>query len=207
LGGAGELERCRSYAGDIHTSGRHLLAIVNDVLDLAKIEAGKYEIERRPVQLETAVRAAIRTVAPRAEMERIALAADVDPALAVAGDERALRQILINLLGNAVKFTPSGGAVNVSASMDEVGHVVVKITDTGVGIPEDDLDRVLAPFEQADVGTARRYDGTGLGLPLSKSLTELQGGTLSLASKPGAGTCVQVRLPGAEAVPQASQVS
>jgi signal transduction histidine kinase len=192
----GNRDRDAEYARDIHGAGTHLLSIIEDLLDLAKIEAGRFEIESRPVPLRRVVAAAVRTVEARAEAGGIALSTALDAGVeAVLGDERAVRQILINLLSNAVKFTRPGGRIAVAVRPGPPGRAVIEVTDTGIGIPTEAQDRVLLPFEQVDPVMARRHTGTGLGLPLSKSLAELQGGSLRLSSDPGRGTTVVVELP------------
>ncbi len=184
------------YGADIHDSGAHLLSIVNDVLDLAKVEAGRYVLEREAVDLGAVVRATLRTLAPRAREGAVTLAEDMPGNLPpVNGDERALRQVLLNLVTNAVKFTLPGGTVRVGAHRIRGGYVTLEVVDTGIGIPEDRIDAVLRPFEQIDNGLQRRYEGTGLGLPLARSLVELHGGVLRIASRAGAGTTVSVDLP------------
>ena len=188
------------YGADIHDSGAHLLSIVNDVLDLAKVEAGRYVLEREAVDLGAVVRATLRTLAHRAREGEVTLAEtlaeDMPAGLPpVNGDERALRQVLLNLVSNAVKFTPPGGTVRVGAHRIRGGYVTLEVVDTGIGIPEDRIDAVLHPFEQIDNGLQRRYEGTGLGLPLARSLVELHGGALRIASRAGAGTTVSADLP------------
>jgi signal transduction histidine kinase len=118
----------------------------------------------------------------------------------VRADERRLKQILLNLLSNAIKFTPAGGLVGIRASMTEGGGIAIAVSDTGIGIAAEEIDRAMAPFSQVETGLARRYDGTGLGLPLSKALAELHGGSLHLESEPGVGTTVTVCLPAARVV-------
>ena len=192
-------ERHRSYADDINAAGRHLLSIINDLLDLAKIEAGRMTLTVEPVDLDDVVASALQTLRGRAEAKSVALLAELDPATPpVLADARALRQILINLVSNAVKFTPGGGSVRVGARLAG-GHVEIEVVDTGIGIPADAIDRVLAPFEQVESALSRREEGTGLGLPIAKSLAELQGGTLTLAARPGGGTIARVTLPTASA--------
>ena len=184
------------YGSDIHDSGVHLLSIVNDVLDLAKVEAGRYELEHGAVDLRAIVRATLRTLSPRAREGEVTLSADLSEGLPpVNGDERALRQVLLNLVSNAVKFTLPGGRVLIRAYRTRGGFVTVEVVDTGIGIPDDRIDAVLRPFEQIDNGLQRRYEGTGLGLPLARSLVELHGGQLRIASRAGVGTTVSADLP------------
>jgi signal transduction histidine kinase len=186
----------RQYAADILHSGRHLLEIIDGVLDLAKSETGKLTIEREPVAFAAVLEAsveAIREPCARAALRLETTAIDL-PAI-VLGDASKLLQIFGNLLSNAVKFTEPGGLVSVHAGTLSDGRVVVTVADTGIGMTAEDITVALAPFGQVDSRLARRYEGTGLGLPLAKTLTELHGGTLLIASAPGKGTSVTVTLP------------
>jgi signal transduction histidine kinase len=186
----------REYATDIYESGLHLLNIINDVLDMAKIEAGKIVLEEEPIDVETDIVAALRMVAPRAHDGQLELSTDIERDLPpVFADRRIFKQILLNLLSNAVKFTPAGGRIVAHAQREPGGGIAIAVSDTGIGIREQDLERVLQPFGQAESGLARRYEGTGLGLPICKALAELHGGTIALASTLGGGTTVTVRLP------------
>ncbi|HEV7367578.1 sensor histidine kinase [Arenibaculum sp.] len=193
--GEDDMDRYADYAGDIHSSGKHLLALINDILDLAKVEAGRYEITLTPVRLEETIASSLRFFEPRARLGELRLVADLAPDLPMLlADERALRQVLLNLVSNAVKFTPPGGTIRISAR-PAAGRVTIEIADTGIGIPEDKLAAALTPFEQVDNSLQRRYEGTGLGLPLAKSLVELHGGQLAISSHVGAGTVVTFDLP------------
>jgi signal transduction histidine kinase len=194
--GDGGLPRYTDYAADIHRSGQHLLSLINDILDLAKVEAGRYEIQLSSVDLAALVHSSLRFFEPRAELGGVTLAGDLPAGLPpLKGDERALRQILLNLVSNAVKFTPPGGQVRITARHEQAGFLTIDIVDTGIGIPADKLAAALTPFEQIDNSLQRRYEGTGLGLPLAKSLVELHGGRLSIRSDPGVGTTVSIDLP------------
>jgi signal transduction histidine kinase len=182
------------YASDIHASGLHLLNIINDVLDMAKIEAGHATPDEEMFDLGEEILAALRMVATRAEVGGLRLQSRIEPGLpAIRADRRMIKQILVNLLSNAVKFTPRGGQVVVSAAREADGSLVIAVSDTGIGIAAEDLERVLQPFAQADTGLARRYEGTGLGLPICKALAELHGATLTITSTVGRGTTVTVR--------------
>jgi cell cycle sensor histidine kinase DivJ len=185
--------RYLDYAHHIHDSGRMLLDLINDLLDMAKIEAGKREVKRVRVDPAEAVRAALSVVQPLAEQRGLALAAEVAPGGTVCLDRRALQQILLNLLSNAIKFTPKGGrvALCVTRSADAVTFAVA---DTGIGIAPEDLERLGRPFEQIDGDYSRQNQGTGLGLALVKALAELHGGGMTIESAPGRGTCVTVKL-------------
>ena len=187
--------RYDEYARDIHASGQHLLALINDILDMAKIEAGKLTL--RPERLDVAelVEDSVRLVRTRVESGAIKLVLDLPPGLPdIWADERALKQVLLNLLSNAVKFTPRGGRVAVSARA-EGEHVRLEIADTGVGIAPEDLARLGRPFEQAESQQSKTVQGTGLGLALVKALTALHEGEFTLSSEPGVGTVASVILP------------
>ncbi len=191
------------YARDIHTSGIHLLAIISDILDLSKIEAGRRELSESPVDLYEAAESSLRLVRGRAESGGIRLVNGIAQAAMprVLADERAVKQILLNLLSNAVKFTPDGGRVAVGAELRRDGSLAVSVDDTGIGIAPENIPRALAPFSQVDSSLTRRYEGTGLGLPLVKSLIELHGGTLQLESEEGKGSLVTVVFPAARVLP------
>jgi signal transduction histidine kinase len=188
-------DQYRDYLRDIYQSGTHLHDVINDILDLSKIEAGQLELREEPVNVATAVERCLRVVAARAEEKGIALHTDIGRDLPViSADERKVKQILINLLSNAVKFTERGGHVTVETLRCD-GGVSIRVTDTGIGMREEDIPLVLMPFRQVDSSLSRRQEGTGLGLPLTKSLAELHGGKLALASRLGEGTTVTVWLP------------
>ena len=183
------------YATDIHQSGLHLLNIINDVLDMAKIEAGRVELDEEIFVLDDEVAGALRMVSARAEDRDLVIESHIEPGLPpIHADRRMIKQILLNLLSNAVKFTPSGGRVEVAARRAADGGMAITVADTGIGIAERDLERVLQPFAQVDSGLARRYEGTGLGLPICKALAELHGGTVTIASTLGRGTTVTVHI-------------
>jgi signal transduction histidine kinase len=188
-------ERYRSYAKDIHTSGAHLLSIINDVLDLSKAAAGKLELVEGPVLAQEAVETVCRLIRPRVAELKLQLAVCLPPEpLVIHADERLLKQMLLNLLSNACKFTPAGGHIDCTVTMSDDG-VRFAVTDTGIGIPEEHLSRVVQPFVQVDSSLARRHEGTGLGLSLVKAMAELHGGRLELASTVGQGTTAAVVLP------------
>ncbi|MCR6630654.1 MAG: ATP-binding protein [Magnetospirillum sp.] len=183
------------YIRAIHESGTHLLEIINDILDLAKIEAGHFELHREVCDLRAIVQGAVRLVAERAEKARVALDVRIAEGVATARvDPLRLKQVLLNLLSNAVKFTPEGGCVSLSVEMDEDG-VAIQVADTGIGMDDTAVQTALTPFGQVDSSLARRYPGTGLGLPLSNSFVRLHGGSLHIRSAPGCGTTVTVLLP------------
>lgn len=190
-------ERQREYLGYVSKSGNHLLQLINDILDISKIDAGRLGLEREAVDLPDVIEAGVTLVSSRAVERAVSVATDIASDLPrISGDTRRLKQILVNLLSNAVKFTPAGGRVTVSASYErEAGLVVIAVRDTGIGMNPDDIPRALEMFTQIDNALSRRYDGTGIGLPLTKALAELHGGSLSIDSRPGVGTTVTVRLP------------
>ncbi len=184
------------YAADIHVSGRHLLDLITAILDLSKIEAGKLEIELNPIDLAPLLGQCVGLVRTRAEKQGLTLVEDFARNLPVLwADARAVRQIMLNLLSNAVKFTPHGGTITVHLEVADPEWVDISVSDTGIGIPDDQVDRVMKPFEQLDNRYTRGAGGTGLGLALVKALAELHGGSVTLISKIKRGTTVIVRLP------------
>ena len=190
--------RYKTYSQDILGSGQHLLALINDVLDMSKIEAGKMNLRFEPLRLEELAEDALRLIRNRAETAGLGVRIDVPPLPDVDGDYRALKQVLLNLLSNAVKFTPRGGRIVVKAEgrRDAMGdRVRVSVSDTGIGIAREDLIRLARPFEQIESQQAKTQQGTGLGLALSKSLVEMHGGVLELDSQPGVGTVASFLLP------------
>jgi signal transduction histidine kinase/DNA-binding response OmpR family regulator len=193
------------YISDIHGSGKHLLALINDILDLSKVEAGKMTLELEPVSIDALIRDCLHVMRERALLQRLQMTADVEEGLdQIWLDGRKTRQILYNLLSNAVKFTPEGGSVRVTAR--KVGrerfphssfshYLELSVTDSGIGISAEDQARLFQPFIQIDSMLSRRYDGTGLGLALLKRLAELHGGDVTLQSAPGKGSTFTVWLP------------
>jgi PAS domain S-box-containing protein len=187
--------RYREYGADINGAGRHLLNIINDILDISKIEDGRLELREEIISIVENVEACRRIVAVMAEAAGVALVIDMPDALPlVQADQIRLRQILLNVMSNAVKFTPAGGRVEVSAAVETEG-IAIAVRDTGIGMTPDEVAIAFEPFRQIDGALSRRYNGTGLGLPLAKALAELHGGALSIQSIPGAGTEVSIRLP------------
>ncbi|MDE2165813.1 MAG: HAMP domain-containing histidine kinase [Alphaproteobacteria bacterium] len=188
-------EKYLEYARDLNASGRHLLELINDILDLTKITAERLDLADEVVDVGVLVESCFRMIARRATAQNLNLVRVVEPEVnCVRGDERRLRQILLNLLTNSVKFTPSGGSVAVRASIEH-GRLVFEVRDTGVGISEADLPVVLEPFGQVDNAFNRSGGGTGLGLPLTKKLVEAHGGIFVIESVPNQGTLVRVILP------------
>ena len=189
----------QSYVDDakiIADSGSHLLAIINDILDIAKAEAQTLDLSEDMVDIEETVDFSADMVAEMARNGQVACSYAIDDDLpGFWGDAKKLRQVLINLLSNAIKFTPAGGSMTLSAGREADGGVAIRIADSGIGIAADQMPVALAPFGQVDGSLSRKYEGVGLGLPLSKRLVEMHEGTLEIESELGTGTVVTVRLP------------
>jgi signal transduction histidine kinase len=186
----------RDYAADIHASGRHLLDLINDLLDLAKVESGADAVDDDTVDVGELVANTARMVRQRAELGNLRLAVEVEEGSpGLCADPRKLKQILVNLLSNAIKFTRSGGQVTLRVWSRQDSGYVFQVTDTGIGIASRDIAKALSKFGQVQRGSAHRHEGTGLGLPLAKALAEQHGGSLDLQSKVGSGTTVTVRFP------------
>ncbi|WP_413204827.1 ATP-binding protein [Rhodospirillum sp. A1_3_36] len=190
-------ERYKEYVRAIHDSGYHLLHIINDILDVSKIEAGHMVLSEEPLALVPLIEATLRLIAERAQDGGVRLERDLaDPSPRAHVDGRRMKQVLINVLSNAVKFTPQGGAVRVSMQTPAPGQdLEIAVSDTGMGMKEEEILVALSPFGQIDSGLSRRHEGTGLGLPLAKSLMDMHGGSLTLQSVPGQGTVVTLTLP------------
>ncbi len=187
--------RYGEYAQDILTSGQHLLDMINDILDIAKIEAGKMTIDPKPIDLVDPVDAAVRMIRRKSEDKGIQLSLQAEDALPeVDADHRAVRQMVLNLLSNAIKFTDAGGRIHVAVQQKD-NFVRIAVRDTGVGIPKEHLPRLAQPFEQVQETRERNYEGTGLGLALTKSFAEMHGGRFTIASEMGKGTMVSIYLP------------
>jgi signal transduction histidine kinase/ActR/RegA family two-component response regulator len=195
------IPKYKEYIGLIHESGAHLLSLINDVLDLSKIEAGRMELDRRQISVEELAASSTRLMEGLAKDRQIKLLVQVMPGcISVYGDERSLKQIIINLLSNALKFTEAGGRVTLSFAQRDDGGSALTVIDTGIGMTADDIIKALDPFGQVDGEIARQHHGTGLGLPLVKAMAEAHGGSLSVDSEPDIGTTMTVYLPGESGV-------
>jgi signal transduction histidine kinase len=188
--------RYLEYIQDIHKSSLHLLSIINDVLDMSKIEAGKLELSKEALAIQTVIREVVSMMRERAESRGIELLTEVwDEEINIWADERALKQIFLNLLSNAIKFSKEGGRVYVRVRAERAALVVIELEDYGIGMTEEEQERALQPFGQAKPSTTRNYGGTGLGLPITKGLIEAHGGRLEIKSRVAHGTVVRVTLP------------
>ena len=195
-------EKYAEYSRDIHASGMFLLNVINDILDMSKIESGRMELARETVGLDEILAEASRIIAVQARDKEITLTPSVEPGLTFVGDRRAVKQVVLNLLSNAIKFTPSGGRVSLRA--EAAGEAIaITIDDTGIGIPEELLPSIGRPFVQVENQLTKTHKGSGLGLAIARSLIELHGGTMSIASRSGVGTTVSLTLPTRTARPAA----
>lgn len=184
------------YAGHIKDSGEHLLNLINDILDVSAIEAGKIELREEVINIAGLSETSLRLVHERALKKELKMVSDLSAELPdLVADERRIKQVIINLLSNAVKFTPRGGKILISAHMDAQGGMIVAVKDTGIGIAAEDIPKVLSPFGQVDSSLSREYEGTGLGLHLARTLMEMHDGSLMIESAPGVGTTVSCYFP------------
>jgi Amt family ammonium transporter len=189
-------QRYRDYAADILASGRHLLSLVNDLLDHTRIEAGQVTLTDVELDVMAQCEAALRMMRERAAAADVRLVSDYAENLPdLLADERALRQMLLNLLGNAVKFTPPGGIVSLNVRLEQDGRLALAVSDTGIGMRREDVPRALEPFVQLHDHLNKSYAGTGLGLPMVQALIRLHGGTITIDSREGDGTTVTLRFP------------
>jgi signal transduction histidine kinase len=194
LGKVNDDER-REFLGNIMISGKHLLGLINEVLGLSRIEAGRVTLSRKPFSVAEVLQSVRKTVEPLADKKRITIATTVDLALPpLTADETKFKQILYNLLSNAIKFTPEAGQVHVRAQANNES-VQISVRDTGIGIKPEDRERIFQEFEQVETSFERRFEGTGLGLTLAKKLVELQGGKIWLESELGEGSTFAFSLP------------
>jgi PAS domain S-box-containing protein len=189
-------ERYRDYLRDIHVSGAHLMSLINDLLDLSKIEAGKLELAFEAVAVNEVIQECVALMQPQANRQRIIIRTSLSSGVPnVVADPRSLRQILLNLLSNAIKFTPSGGQVIVSTALEDDGQVVIRVRDTGIGMSEKDIETALKPFRQLATSRTGRGEGTGLGLPLTKALVEANRASFAIDSAVSQGTLVRITFP------------
>jgi two-component system, cell cycle sensor histidine kinase PleC len=187
-------EKYQEYCHDILTSGHYLLEVINDILDMSKIEAGRMKLDLESLDLPRTLAESLRVVAGRAHDKNLVLDADISTSISLVADRRATKQIIVNLLSNAVKFTPEGGRVAIRSRLVN-DKVMLFIADTGIGIPQQSLTRLGRPFEQVESQLTKTYHGSGLGLAIARSLTHLHGGTMRLRSQIGKGTVVCISLP------------
>jgi PAS domain S-box-containing protein len=197
--------RYADYVRDINTSGSHLLGIINNILDLSKAEANRLELRDDLVDVAEAAAMSVTTIREQATRDNLQILIDIPAEFPLLrADEGKLRQILINILSNAVKFTKAGGYIALKAVLGPEGGMALTITDSGIGMPREKIAVAMEPFGQVDSALNRRYEGTGLGLPLTKRLVELHDGTLELDSEPGWGTRVKMAFPAARVVARAN---
>ncbi|MBR0694969.1 PAS domain-containing sensor histidine kinase [Bradyrhizobium lablabi] len=194
LFGALGSDKYQEYCNDILTSGKYLLEVINDILDMSKIEAGRMKFDMEPLDLSGILAESLRVVSGRAEDKNLSLESDIESTISAVADRRALKQIIVNLLSNAVKFTPDGGRVLVRGQMVN-DSIVLLIADSGIGIAPESLRRLGKPFEQVESQLTKTYQGSGLGLAIARSLTNVHGGSMKLRSRLGVGTVVRVTLP------------
>ncbi len=191
-----ENDKYPEYAKNIKDSGEHLLELINDVLDLSKVEAGKLELSEEEIDVARVMRSSVSLTSKLAETSDVTVLCQIPGDLPyLFADPLKVKQIIINLLSNAVKFTEAGGEVTVGAEIDHNGGFIIQVRDTGIGIAPEDIPKALSPFMQVESTLDRKYEGTGLGLPLTKNLAELHGGSLDLQSEVGVGTLVTIRFP------------
>ena len=194
--GAKGVEKFPAYASDIHSSARHLLDLINDVLDLSRFESGHGELHPEAVEISDLIEASIGLVREQATRSNVRLRSDVDELLPILyADPLKMKQVVVNLMTNAIKFSPPTGVVTVRAALLEDGDLELSVSDSGIGMSPSDIKVALEPFRQVESVATRSRQGVGLGLPLSKTLVELHQGTLTIESQPGQGTTVRVRLP------------
>ena len=201
-------DRYVAYVEDIHSSGTHLMGVLNSILDLTKAEAGKLMLEEEDIDLPDIFETCMRMFNERAEEEEVELNVAL-PTVApqLRADPRMLSQVLINLVSNALKFTESGGVITLSAAPNADGGCSITVRDTGMGIAEQDLPKVMEPFVQVDSDLNRRYEGTGLGLPLVNKIMELHDGRLEIESEIGLGTTVTARFPASRVIAPSKSVT
>ena len=189
-------EKVQQYSGYIKQAAEHLLALINGILDVSKIQAGKLSVDCEPVDIAPLLSSCLLIIEPKAREKKIAVeAVPVTGLPRIMGDALRLKQIFINLLGNAVKFTPENGRIRIEAGLLQEGYAVVSVTDTGSGMSPDEVETAMRPFGQIETTFSKRHEGTGLGLPIAYALVRLHGGDLRIDSQKGAGTRVSIILP------------
>jgi two-component system cell cycle sensor histidine kinase PleC len=187
-------DKYKEYSTDIRASGQHLLELINDILDMSKIEAGRMTLEKQQLDLPKVIEESLRLVSGRADVASVKIVDQMSALPPVEGDKRAIKQVMLNLLSNAIKFTPAGGEIRLRGSA-QGGFISISVEDTGIGIPASALPKIGRPFEQVENQHSKTHKGTGLGLALSRSLVELHGGSLEIRSTEGVGTTVSFTLP------------
>jgi signal transduction histidine kinase len=188
--------RYRDYAGDIHSSGKHLLQLINDILDMTKVEAGTYQLREDVCDVARMLGDSVALVRNLALQNELTVRLEVPENMPLLfADERCVRQALVNFLSNGIKFTPRGGTVTAIARVEPSGAIALAVVDTGIGMAQADIPQALAPFRQLEGSHGRKYEGTGLGLSLTKAVVELHEGTLQVESKVGVGTTVTAVFP------------
>jgi len=197
-------DRYKSYAGDIRQSGEHLLALINDVLDLSRLDAGQGELHEEEFDIGNLVDESLRMLVGEAQKAQITLVTDLEARPRVVADKRRIKQIIINLVSNALKFTAAGGQVRIACRLMPDGGLALAVSDNGIGIAPEDIPKVMERFGQVDSPQQRKHTGTGLGLPLSRQLAQLHGGDLTLESAVNVGTTVTVTLPAGRLAPAAA---
>jgi CheY-like chemotaxis protein/anti-sigma regulatory factor (Ser/Thr protein kinase) len=184
----------QKFLAQINSSGKHLLSLINDILDLSKVEAGQMTLKLEMVSINDVVLGVVSTIEPLATKKRLRISADVAPGTQLEADAGKVTQMLLNLASNAVKFTPEAGTITIAAHRRQ-DSIEISVSDTGIGIAESDLGRLFKEFQQLDVGAGRRQEGTGLGLALTQRLAQLHGGSVGVVSQPGKGSTFTIRLP------------
>ncbi len=199
-------EKVHQYSGYIKQAAEHLLALINGILDVSKIQAGKLSVDREPIDIAPIMASCLLIIEAKAREKGITVETSVPQALPrISGDSLRLKQILINLLGNAVKFTPENGRIRIEGSVLQQGYAVLSVTDTGVGMSPAEVETAMRPFGQIDTAFNKRHEGTGLGLPIAYALARLHGGDLRIDSQKGVGTRVSLILPLASDMPAAAE--
>jgi two-component system cell cycle sensor histidine kinase PleC len=188
--------RYREYSNDIHSSGQHLLSLINDILDLSRIEANRFELHEDKVSIDTVAETCLALMMPQIERKKLKLSLDEVKKLGeIRADERLVNQMILNLLSNAIKFTPERGTISFSGRIAADGGIELIIADTGIGMTATEMDMALEPFVQIESSLSRRFGGSGLGLPITKRFIEAHGGRLTLESRKGEGTSATLWFP------------